>query len=374
MTTEENQRKAFKDWFDREAARGLARQVAAAWPAFPLRRFDRTASEGLEALEFQGRVQRFSDALAACLPEDVPVALDILTRSLPPELPNCEAVTDGWLQWPIGQFIADHGVPFLDASMAAMTALTTRFSSEFAIRPFLIERPAETYKRLYALTSHPNPHVRRWCSEGTRPRLPWGRRLQALSRDPSPSWPILEALKDAPEPYVRKSVANHLNDIAKDHPDLVIARCCAWLKKAPPGRQWIVRHGLRTLIKQGHPEALALLGYAPVEGIKANLRAAPRNPAIGDSIELKATLRHAGSTACRVAVDYVVHFARPSGKTSRRVFKWTTLDLEPGGEVRLAKKHPLRHTTIRTLHSGRHRIELQVNGLRLANCTFDLRP
>ncbi len=363
------ERKAFKDWFDRQAAHQLAAQIAGVWPRFNSNRFVKLATNNLKGLEFHGRVQQFANALQATLPKDIPRALDILTRSLPTELPDTEAVTDGWLQWPVGQFIADHGVPYFEESMRAMTELTTRFSSEFAIRPFLLERPKETYEYIYSITSHPNAHVRRWCSEGTRPRLPWGRRLPA---DPASSWPILEALKDDPEIYVRKSVANHSNDLSKEYPDLVVARCRAWQKGATPERTWIIRHALRSLIKAGHPEAMRLLGFGDGKGLRATLRIKPRAVNVGDAVTLNAAIRNTGKTVQRLVVDYLVHFARPSGKPSRKVFKWTVAEVEPGGVLRIEKRHPLRHTTIRTLYPGRHRIEVQVNGARLVAALFEL--
>ncbi len=364
--------KPFKLWFDQAAARRLADQVAAVWPAFDREHYVRTATRGLNALEFQARVQQFADALVFTLPTDIPEALDILTRSLPPARPDTRAVNDGWLQWPVGQFIADHGGAHFEASMHAMTELTMRFSSEFAVRPFLEHRPQETFAQLYRLTRHPNPHVRRWCSEGARPRLPWGRRLTALVRDPTPCWPLLEALKDDPEPYVRKSVANHLNDIAKDHPDLVIARCRVWQVGATAGRLWIIRHALRSLIKAGHPEALAVLGFSRDAGVTATLAARPRRIPMGSAAELTAVLRNPGPVAVRVVVDYIVHYVRPSGRASAKVFKWTVVTLAPQATIRLVKNHPFRPVSIRALHPGKHRIDIQVNGQRLHATTVTL--
>ena len=150
--------------------------------------------------------------------------------------------------------------------MTAMIELTQRFSSEYAVRPFVERYPEATFKRLLALTDDPSPHVRRWCSEGTRPRLPWGAKLHHLVADPSPIWPILEALKDDDELYVRRSVANNLNDIGKDHAALVVERCQAWLEDGNAQRDWTVKHGLRSLVKDGDPGALAVMGYGPPSG------------------------------------------------------------------------------------------------------------
>ncbi len=366
------ERKPFKSWFDEDAARRLARQLAGAMPRFDQRRFVRLASRDLRELEFAARVQQFADAMAATLPESVPRALDVVTRSLPRPLPDCESVTDGWLQWPLGQFIADRGLDHVDASFAAMIELTQRFSAEFAVRPFVERHPREALSRLSALTAHESPHVRRWCSEGTRPRLPWGRRLDALVADPSPIWPILEALKDDEALYVRRSVANNLNDIAKDHPSAVVARCRAWSAGASAERAWTVRHALRSLVKGGDSAALAVVGYRRPRGLTATLRARPARVAIGGAVELIARLSSSASRGQHLMVDYGVHHVRQRGETSEKVFKWKTLRLA-GGETReLTKRHAVRATTVRALYPGMHRVELQVNGVRIAEARFRL--
>ena len=323
-------------------------------------------------LEFAGRVQLFSDALAATLPASRSKAIKILEKSLPPALPDCEDVTDGWLQWPIGQFIADHGLPHFEISMKTMTALTKRFSSEFAVRPFVDQYPKETFAYLRKLTADKDPHVRRWCSEGIRPRLPWGKVLRDLVEDPAPIWPILEALKDDDSLYVRRSVANNLNDIAKDHPDLVIKRCKAWSKNSNPQRDWLIKHALRTLIKAGDTRALALVGYKKPKAISTKLQLSPKKIALGQSVAMQATISSKAPRAQALMIDYVVHYVRQRNQTSEKVFKWKTLTLESGQSLVLDKKHPMRTTTIRALYPGAHRVELQINGQRLASGRFEL--
>ncbi len=376
-----SERKAFKDYFDRDAAKMLAAQISSAQANFDSRKFVQLATRQLGSLEFAGRVSQFSNALAVTLPKNVPEALQTLTQSLPPALPNCESVTDGWLQWPIGQYIADHGLAHFDESMVAMIELTQRFSSEFAVRPFVERCPEETFARLLELTDHESPHVRRWCSEGTRPRLPWGKKLHDLARDPSPIWPILEALKDDPEPYVRRSVANNMNDIAKEHPAAVVQRCTRWQKKSNPRRDWVIKHGLRSLVKAGDPAALSLLGCAPPKKLTATITTRPKRATIGEKIELRTELSTTASKPQDLIIDYIVHFARPKTAKQRgakrknpsKVFKWTSTRLGARETLALSKQHSLKQTTIRTLHPGPHKIELQVNGKTVANTTFTLR-
>jgi 3-methyladenine DNA glycosylase AlkC len=367
------EKKAFKDWFDPVAARGLGEQVQRMWPEFPLEHFVAHATRGLAGLELYGRVQQFAEALAACLPSEPAVAMDILCRSLPPCLPKDEAVTDGWLQWPLGHFIATYGLNDFEAAFHFMTELTQRFSAEFAVRPYVEAYPERTFAELQQLTAHPSPHVRRWCSEGPRPRLPWGRRLDALVADPAPLWPILEVLKDDPSLYVRKSVANCLNDISKDHPELLLDRMETWAKSASPERQWIIRHALRTLIKAGHPRALALMGYTADPPVKAIVTLRPGAISPGDRVELEAQLQNHSPSPQELLIDFVVTFPGKTGTPREKVFKWTTLTLSPK-EIRTLRKTLtlFKPTSIRALYPGEHRLQLQLNGTRQGHASLTL--
>ncbi len=367
-----SERKAFKDYFDRAAARSLGAQIKGAMARFDEAAFVKAATRRLADLTFQQRVQQFSDALAATLPSSVPRALGIVVDSLPPPLPDCEAVTDGWLQWPLGQFIADHGLDHFDASMTAMIELTQRFSSEFAVRPFVESLPEPTFARLATLTSHPSPHVRRWCSEGTRPRLPWGKKLTALVARPDPIWPILDALRADPERYVQRSVANNLNDIAKDHPDAVVDRCRVWGSSEPPVPRSLIDRALRTLVKDGHADALAVVGYRAAEGVTARLSVRPRRVSVGESVTLVADLTNALASSQSLMIDYAVHFVRSNGAASPKVFKWTRAEIEARGRLRIEKRHALKVTTIRALYPGRHVVSMQVNGQSMAETSFHL--
>lgn len=370
---EEKPRKAFKDWFDRDAVRLLADQISSASTEFDRKRFLRIAVKGLGDLEFHGRVKHLSEAIRECLPGDIPTALDILTRSLPPAQQDCESVTDGWLQWPVGQWIADHGIDHFEMSMTAMIALTQRFTSEFAVRPFVERYPDRVFPELLRLAGHENPHVRRWCSEGIRTRLPWGRKLHSLIENPAPIFPILEQLKDDSEEYVRRSVANNLNDIAKDHPDLVIKTCRAWNKGADENRKRLIRHALRTLVKDGRADALAILGFHPPGNLKATLEVNPPSIAIGESVALNAKIKNEGKRSTALMIDYAVHYVRKADKVSAKVFKWKTLKIAAGEELEITKQHAMKQTSVRALYPGSHLLELQVNGVRLAATEFELR-
>ncbi len=221
--------------------------------------FLRDASRGLEELAILQRGHHVAQVMRDHLPEDYPEAIEIILNSLTP--PN-EATEDLGLAvffyLPHVSFVANFGLEHFDVSMTAQYELTRRFSSEFSIRPFLKKYPQKTLSVLKKWTKDPDPHVRRLCSEGTRPRLPWAMRLPHFMEDPTPVLPILEKLKDDPSLYVRRSVANHLGDIAKDHPSLVFEICQEWLKGASVERKWVIRHALRYPAKKGDKKALRL--------------------------------------------------------------------------------------------------------------------
>ncbi len=258
--------------------------------------------------------------------------------------------------------------------MHAMIELTQRFSSEFAVRPFVDQRPVETFARLQELTSHESQHVRRWCSEGVRPRLPWGKVLKALVADPGPIWPILDALQGDDERYVQRSVANTLGDIAKDHPDAAVRWAKACAKRGGEHGLWIAKHGLRGPIKAGHAGALAALGFLPPKKVTATLSASPKTVRVGEAVELHAELGTTHSRKQTLLVDYIVHYVRKTKTGGGKTFKWKTVELPARGSFELTKRHSMKTTTIRALYPGRHRVELLVGGEVLAETAFTLKP
>lgn len=272
----------------------------------------------------------------------------------------------------MGEVVARSGLADVPRALACLHALTQRFSAEFAIRPFVRDHPALVFDTLMRQTQDPSAHVRRLVSEGSRPRLPWGLRLQALVTDPAPTLPLLHALQDDPSAYVRRSVANHLNDIGKDHADLVAAWVREHRRGASAQRSALLRHASRSLIKQGHPPTLAAWGLQPGLRGTARLQLSDLRVAVGDAIVLSVALQSSALQPQDLVVDYVVHHVRANGGTSPKVFKGWKLTLAPGEARQLDKRHSLRPVTTRTLYPGTHRVELQVNGQALAASAFEL--
>lgn len=366
------EKKLFKDWFDQSAAELLAEQMRKPFPRFPRKKFIQSATHQIESKEFLDRVKQFSSALKQSLPQHIPDALSIIRESFPPALETCESISGGWLQWPVGQFIADHGVSCFDDSMRTMVELTQRFSAEFAIRPFIELAPEKTLAYLMDLTRHPNPHVRRWCSEGIRPRLPWGKRLDQFIINPAPILPILERLTGDRELYVRKSVANNLNDISKDHPDIAIDFCGKLNETRCPHAEWIQKHALRSLVKSGNAVALKSLGYGMPRDLTVDLLVFPQRIRIGDSIRIEARIQNSGGQSIPIMIDYVIGFVRQNNRVGRKVFKGSSISL-PGKKTHtFQKSHRIQFTTVRRLYPGRHTVGIQINGCVVAQSGFEL--
>ena len=352
-----------KSFFDDRAVARIGRMLHAADPGFPVKRFVAEASRGLEHLELMDRARQIADALARALPDDFEQAADVIERSLGAPLDSGEGNGMApFLYLPHVIFVAEHGLEDFDAAMRLQKELTRRFTAEFSIRAYLARDPVRTLATLAEWAADPDPHVRRLVSEGTRPRLPWAPRLRAFQKDPRPVLALLELLKDDPELYVRRSVANNLNDIGKDHPDLLVETCRRWLRGAGEGRRWIVRHALRWLVKRGHPGALEVLGFGEAGAIEASGSVTPKRARIGERLVVAVEVVNRGKKATTAAVDLAVHFVKSNGDAKPKVFKGRVVKLAAGERASFEKSISLAQHTTRRHHPGRHVVEARVNG------------
>ncbi len=364
-----------KLFFDERLVKRIAASIQAAWPAFPARSFIAEAHAGLDDKELKERGRHIASALASALPEDFERAVEILLRSLDTAETRDGGAMASFFYLPHVTFVAERGRNHFEASMRAQHALTQRFTAEFSIRSFLLHEPRRTLERLRLWATDPNMHVRRLVSEGSRPRLPWAERLPDFIADPAPVLALLEVLKDDPELYVRKSVANNLNDIAKDHPDLAVSVCRRWSEGAGPGRAWIVRHALRWLVKGGHPGALALLGAGdPPEVRIERANVTPAKASLGGSVRFGCEIVSRGAAPQRLVVDAVVHYPGASGKIRPKVFKLRAIDLPSKGRERVEGGVSLVDRTTRRHYPGVHRIELRINGVDMELGAFEVVP
>ncbi len=352
---------AFKLLISRDVVKLIGTEIAFVFPEFDQTAFLKVAST-LHPLELKGRVVAVREQLRKVLPQDFLTALQTLVSS------TKRGRLKGFALWPYTEFIQTYGLDTPRESLSALKRLTELFTAEFGVRPFLVHQTDETLKFLLKCAKSSNEHIRRWASEGSRPRLPWGERLDVFIRDPSKTLPILELLKNDDSLYVRKSVANHLNDISKDHPDLTVRTLKRWQRESLPQHreriEWITHRALRTLIKKGDSGALAAIGVSSKPKLKITKFAIDKlNYRIGDRLTMSFEIQSQAPTKQSVVVDYVIHFMKANGQTRAKVFKLKKFSLDPHANLRIDKQHHLKKITTRQYYSGQHRIEIQVNGL-----------
>lgn len=361
----------FKTFINAAGVEGAANHLARTSADFDAARFCADVVPQLDALELKARAMCIATALEQHLSPDFPEAAAHLERALAPLGAPNDGLT-GWFLWAAGEFIARRGLAHPARSLACLQQLTQRFTAEFAIRPFIVAHPTLVYDTLHTWLSHPSEHVRRLVSEGTRPRLPWGLQLRALIDDPSPSLPLLAALLDDDSEYVRRSVANHLNDIAKDHPELVAEWVERYLPTASAARRALLRHASRTLIKHGYHRVLQAWGTGtPLDG-HAVVALTPTIISLGAHIAIAVTLTSTSANSQTLTVDYVVHHVKGDGRTSPKVFKGWRPTLAAGETVVLSRRHAVKPITTRRYYPGMHRITIQVNGRPVAEAAFEL--
>ena len=363
-----------KDGLDRRAIELIARNLERVWPDFDSAGFVRDASARLSQLELKQRVSHVIDVLSMHLPDDFPEALDILLKAAEQwDSGDADDPLRGFAAWPVIDYVAQHGLDHFDESLDALRRLTPLFSAEFAIRTFLEHDPGRTLSRLKEWANDPDERVRRLVSEGTRPRLPWGKRLPEFQRDPRPVLELLEQLRDDASETVRRSVANNLHAIAKDHPDLVIMVLRMWMRTAPGSRKWIVQHATRTLVKAGHDKVWSLLGVDANANVRlTRLDVSPRAIELGETLTIRLGLRSRSDRPQKLVVDYAIFHVKANGTTRPKVFKLKKLTLAPGQSIDLEKRHSVHRITTRRYYSGRHTVDIRVNGISLGKKSFEL--
>jgi 3-methyladenine DNA glycosylase AlkC len=325
-----------------------------------------------EELELKARMRRITESLGAQLPLRYEQALEILFAI------DEDCVGFPYLFFPDFVEVYGQAEEHWELSMQALERFTAKSSAEFAVRPFMLHNPERMMSQMAVWAQSPDEHVRRLASEGSRPRLPWGQALPMFKIDPSPVLPVLEQLKVDPSLYVRKSVANNLNDIAKDHPAVVIELARRW-KGEHPYTDWIVRHGCRSLIRKADPEVMALFGYAE-QGDGAPLITAASlslNPSvlpIGGSGELRYGLRIREGDPVRIRIEYGIDFVKAAGHTSRKSFLLSDKTVPGGTSLNGTRTHRWSDLTTRRHYPGEHRITLLVNGREAAAAVLKLEP
>jgi 3-methyladenine DNA glycosylase AlkC len=351
-------------FFTTESIEMFSNTIKGVYPTFDDTGFKNCIySEQWESLELKQKMRHVSLCLHHHLPDDYLESIEILEK-IAPEIKGFEAMT-------LPDYAEQYGMEYFDRSLAALALFTRYSSSEFAIRPYIKKDQKKVMGFMYELTDSENEMVRRFSSEGCRPRLPWAMSLPGLQKDPSPIIPILEKLKDDGSETVRKSVANNLNDISKDHPDLVINLCRKWIGKSI-NTDKIIKHGLRTLLKEGKTEALRLFGYAdPVQIEVSELALSKGKIIIGENVYLSAEITNKDREPVKLRLEYAIYYRKSNGKLSRKVFQISEKQY-PSGKYLIKRKLSFQDMTTRKHYAGEHFVSLLVNGKEKGKLSFNL--
>lgn len=352
------------------AVQQLADCLSDIYPNFNHTTFTEVANRDLNKLELKARVYHLINALHQHLPKDFEHTAELLCQVNQHQLKQTEPTIKAFTAWPLIDYVAVHGLQHPQVALTTLAQLTSLFSAEFAIRPFIQQHYDLTLQHLHSWCDSPDTHIRRLVSEGTRPRLPWGQQLPQFIENPNSILPLLEKLKADPEDYVRRSVANNLNDISKDHPQQVLDICQRWLQQPNKETQWIVRHATRTLVKKGVPEVFALLGYTAAPQLNTKLSLNSKKLNVGENLKIQLQLTSTASEPQKLIVDYTIHFMKANGQQSPKVFKLKTLELAKGESVTLDKTHRFVPLSTRRYYSGEHRVEIKINGMSYAEHAF----
>jgi 3-methyladenine DNA glycosylase AlkC len=356
---------ALKEIFNSARLEHIASEMRAVYPGFDAKAFLHMTHDGLAGLSVMQRMARVSECLHAVLPLSYEASLYVL-REVAPRL------NSAFVSMFLPHYVASYGRHTFDLSLDALKYFTRFGSSEFAVRHFLRDDLERTLNAMHDWALDANEHVRRLASEGSRPRLPWSFHLEPIQANPGLAAGILDALKADSSLYVRKSVANHLNDVTKAHPDWVLDRIEGWPLDNSHTR-WIARHALRSLIKQGNARALAVIGVGGKAHVDIlDLQVSPAVIRLGDQITLSFKVQSTLGQAQRLVIDYAIDYVKASGGTSAKVFKLKTFDLPAQGCISLSRSQSIRELTTRRHYAGRHAVHLLVNGERLGSTAFDI--
>lgn len=371
-----SQENKFRDVFNARVVCALADRIAARWPEFDRKGFVGDIAPALEALGFLERSNLIRDALKKYLPADFPKAAEILVACLGPELDDPGATAwDGFIIWPQCAYVAECGAGHFDISMRAMYEMTKRLSAECHLRALIEQDFDRAMAELHKWTGDPSPHVRRLVSEGTRPRLPMAGRIRRFQEDPRPVIELLEKLKSDPSDYVRRSVANNMNDISKDNPEIAIATLKKWHSLPDEYARGVARHASRTLVKKGNSEIIEMLGYTTSPNVKlSKISLDPKNAIRGESVHMSFSITSLSGGPQKLVVDYALYFMKAGGVRAPKVFKLRNINLPAGEKIKIQKKISLKDTSGRKIYPGEHEVEILVSGKSMKKARFEVLP
>lgn len=366
----------FSEVINLQTVQKIGASIQKVWVDFEVKKLEAQVKPKLSSLAFKDRANLIAEVLYDLLPNDFGIAGQILIDSFGPELGNPDFTAENaFMYMPHGVYVSRYGLDeaHFDLATQFLYEMTKRFSAEFAIRPFLNKFPEKMLHKLQGWVVDESQHVRRLVSEGTRPRLPWASRVKAYDSNYKVIMNLLARLRNDSELYVRRSVANHLNDLTKDRKALVLTNLTAWNKKPDKNIVWLTKHALRTLVKAGDAGALKILGFSDQPQIEVlNFEVEQTQLKLGEKLVFSFDIQSKMKEKQSLVVDYSIYFKKSNGSQSPKVFKLKVLELDGNQSLQLKKKQTLQQLSTRVLYEGVHAVELQINGKPFGKKEFEL--
>ncbi|RYD56584.1 MAG: DNA alkylation repair protein [Sphingobacteriales bacterium] len=360
-----------KDIYSRSFYERIASSFKESIPGFDQAKFVKAIfTPAFTQMEWKQRMKHTTQALHSFMPKGYKSAASLLEHII--EQLRKDGMGNGMLEFMfLPDYVATYGIQDLKPSIRALEFVTQYISCEFAVRPFLVKYPDEMMAQMLKWSHHKSAAVRRLSSEGSRPRLPWGMAIQSLKKDPRLIVPILENLKNDPSESVRRSVANNLNDIAKDNPDVVLKIAAKWAGHNKE-TDAIIKHGCRTLLKQGHPDVLAHFGLTDEQVQVNEFKVATPKVSMGDYLQFSFTIANSGNASKAIRLEYGMYYKRSNGILNKKVFKISERLYAPGEICNITRRQSFKPITTRKYYPGMHKVAIVVNGVEKAAGNFEL--
>lgn len=360
-----------KDIYNKSFYERLSKSLEKVMPNFKAQKFMKAIlSDAFYHMEWKERVKHTTKVLHDFMPSDFATSAKLMQKIV------AQLRADGFGEQSLvfmflPDYIATYGLDDYENSIEALEFLTQFISAEFAIRPFLLKYGDKLMGEMLRMSTHENLHVRRFASEGSRPRLPWGAAIPALKKDPALILPILENLKSDPSEYVRRSVANNLNDITKDNPAVVVNIAKKWGGKNKH-TDAIIKHACRSLLKSGHPEILSFYGLDANNLSIVDFKIETPIISIGGEVEFSFTIKNEDNLERYIRLEYNLYYLKSNGSLSGKVFKINERHHPAGANVKIRRKQSFKLITTRTFYAGNHKLAIIVNGKEVIKGDFEL--
>lgn len=353
----------FKNRINSDVTAQIAEAILRNYPDFDRWAFLKNIQRELASLELKARVHFVAEKLNQFLPKEMEKTIPFLVGAIKQNDADKIGLS-GFALWPLTHYISLYGLGHFELSLNALKEMTKHFTSEFAVRPFIIKDQKGVLKYFKIWVNDENEHVRRWISEGPRPLLPWAIKLNDFVESPEITWRLLEKLKNDPSAYVRKSVANHINDHSKNHPEFVIEKLSEWKnsKKITKETDWIIKHATRTLIKKGHKKAFKLHGIFDTKIKVINQKILTPKLKLGGSLVVFVEIKNETNKSANLILDHEIHFLKANGRHTIKIFKGKKIILAPKEKKGLEFSIPLKLVTTRVYYPGKHFWNIKING------------